>query len=204
MTPKFNSDIDIDMGDRDQLLSLVKHLPASIREDKTVRRHNTGVYPTRIPYDPITGMSAIDYREAESRGYVKLDILNVSIYRLVRDENHLTSLMRDPDWSMLTDRTVMEKIIHINRHYDTMMRMPEPINSIPRMAMFLALIRPGKRHLIGKTWREVAESIWNKDGDLYTFKKSHAVAYANLVVVNMNLYEEMPTAFSEQGLSTDA
>jgi DNA polymerase III alpha subunit len=56
------------------------------------------------------------------------------------------------------------------------------------MAMFLAVIRPAKRHLIGKTWKEVAETVWDKPSDdSYFFKKSHAVAYAHLVAVNMNL-----------------
>lgn len=200
---KFNSDIDIDCADRQLVIDRIQCTAASIREGKYPKRHNTGVYVTDIPYDPSTETSSLDYREAEERGYIKLDLLNVNLYTMVRDEEHLVSLMREPDWTMLNDRTIMERMIHIHRHYDTMRRMPEPINSIPRMAMFLALIRPGKRHLIGKTWQEVGESIWDKDGDLYTFKKSHAVAYAQLVVVNMNLYEENPMAFASQELSTD-
>ena len=69
--------------------------------------------------------------------------------------------------------------------------MPEPIDSIPRLAMFLSVIRPGKRHLIGKPWAEVAKTIWEPQQDgSYTFKKSHSLAYAHLVVVHMNLLEE--------------
>jgi hypothetical protein len=68
--------------------------------------------------------------------------------------------------------------------------MPEPIDSIPRLAMMLAVIRPGKKHLIGKTWRDIAKTVWDKGSDGYTFKKSHAIAYAQLVVVHMNLLEE--------------
>jgi DNA polymerase III alpha subunit len=68
--------------------------------------------------------------------------------------------------------------------------MPEPVDTIPRLAMFLALIRPAKRQLIGKSWQEVAESVWEKPvDDAYYFKKSHAVAYAHLVVVHMNLLD---------------
>jgi hypothetical protein len=54
--------------------------------------------------------------------------------------------------------------------------------------MCLALIRPAKRHLIGKTWTEIGQEIWTKpeNGDYY-FKKAHAVAYAQVVVVQMNL-----------------
>jgi DNA polymerase III alpha subunit len=56
------------------------------------------------------------------------------------------------------------------------------------MAMFLAIIRPAKRHLIGKTWQEAAKTIWDKPtDDSYHFKKAHAVAYAHLVAVHMNL-----------------
>jgi hypothetical protein len=68
--------------------------------------------------------------------------------------------------------------------------MPESLDSIPRLAMFLAVIRPAKRHLIGKIWKEVNDTVWDKDHTGYSFKKSHAVAYAHLVVVHMNLLEE--------------
>jgi DNA polymerase III alpha subunit len=56
--------------------------------------------------------------------------------------------------------------------------------------MFLALIRPAKKHLIGQAWKEVSKTIWDKNTEGYSFKKSHAVAYAQLVVVHMNLLEE--------------
>jgi hypothetical protein len=55
--------------------------------------------------------------------------------------------------------------------------------------MVLALLRPGKKHLIGLPWKEVAETVWDKGSDGYSFKKSHAIAYAQLVVVHMNLLE---------------
>jgi hypothetical protein len=183
---KFKSDIDIDLGDRDKLLSLISHTKASIRKDE-VKRHNTGVYVTDIPYDPVNDMSSIDYVEAEDRGYLKLDLLNVHVYNQVRDEKHLVELMDDPDWNILNDPAIVEKLIHLGNHYNTLRKMPEPVNSIPRLAMFLAVIRPGKKHLIGGTWNEVAKTIWDREEGTYTFKKSHAVAYAHLVVVHMNL-----------------
>jgi hypothetical protein len=71
-----------------------------------------------------------------------------------------------------------------------MTSMPEPIDSITRMAMFLAVIRPGKKHLIGKSWREVSQTVWSKDADGYAFKKSHSIAYAHLVAVHANLLTE--------------
>ncbi len=183
---RFNSDIDIDLGDREKLLSVIDHTKASIRKDE-IKKHNTGIYVTDIPYDPINDMSALDYELAEERGYFKLDILNVHVYNQIQDENHLIQLMRDPDWSLLNNSKFVEQLIHLGNHYNTLRKMPEPVNSIPRLAMFLAVIRPGKKHLIGRTWNEVAKTIWDREEGTYTFKKSHAVAYAHLVVVHMNL-----------------
>ena len=185
---KFKSDIDIDFGDRTQALDLLKHIPASILRDGNLIKHNTGVYVTDIPQDPFTGMASIDYELAEDRGYTKLDFLNVSLYTQIKSESHLQELIaQEPEWDRLYDPEFCAKLIHIGNHYETLIRMPEAVNTIPRMAMLLAVIRPAKRHLIGKSWKEVAETVWDKQDEGYAFKKSHAVAYAHLVAVNMNL-----------------
>ena len=183
---KFKSDIDIDLGDRDKLLSIINHTPASIRKNE-IKKHNTGIYVTDIPYDPINNLSALDYEDAEDRGYLKLDILNVHVYNKINDEKHLIESMNEPDWSRLNDPSFVEQLIHLGNHYNSLRKMPEPVNSIPRLAMFLAAIRPAKKHLIGKSWAEVSKTIWDKEEGTYSFKKSHAVAYAHLVVIHMNL-----------------
>lgn len=188
---KFKSDIDIDFADRDQALAVLDVVPSGIIRDDKLLKHNTGVHPTDIPQDPFTGWASLDYKQAEDRGYIKLDLLNVNVYKQVRDEVHLVELMREPDWTKLYDRAICEQLIHINNHYDTMLKMPEPIDSIPRLAMFLSVIRPAKRHLIGRTWKEVAEDVWEKPTDeTYYFKKAHAISYSQLVVVNLNLLAE--------------
>jgi hypothetical protein len=187
---KFNSDIDIDFADRTKILEHIQHIPAAMRNVDPIRKHASGVYVTDIPYDAINDMANIDYSIAEKRGYLKLDLLNVHVYNNVRDEQHLIELMREPDWDKLNDRIFVEKLIHLSNHYASIKRMPEPINSIPRLAMFLAIIRPGKKHLVGKYWKEVAESVWDKSSDGYTFKKSHSIGYAHLVVVHMNILSE--------------
>ena len=187
---RIDSDVDIDFGDRDKLLKLIKHTPAAMRNANPMRKHATGVYVTDIPYDPINDMASIDYVEAEKRGYFKLDLLNVHVYSQVKDELHLATLMREPNWDNLNKREFVEKLIHLGNHYQSLQKMPSPVNSIPRLAMFLALIRPAKRHLIGESWVEVSKTIWDKNSDGYSFKKSHAIAYAHLVVVHMNLLEE--------------
>ena len=190
---KFKSDIDIDVADRDQALAVVKHTAASIIRDNKIAKHNTGVYFTDIPQDPCTGRASVDYEAAEQLGYIKVDVLNVGLYQQVQSEQHLQDLMQqEPAWDKLYDPDFCAKLIHIGAHYDTLIRFPEAVNSIPRLAMFLACIRPAKRYLIGRTWREVAESVWEKPADgSYAFKRSHGVAYAHLVAVNMNLLTQV-------------
>ncbi len=184
---KFQSDIDIDFADREQVLNLLNVTPASIIRDGQLNRHNTGVYATDIPVDPFSGSASLDYQAAEDRGYMKLDLLNVHVYRQIKSEAHLIKLMREPDWTKLYDKSICDQLIHVNGHYDLLLQMPEPVDSIPRLAMFLAIIRPAKRHLAGKTWKEVAATVWDKVEGEYAFKKSHSVAYSQLVVVNLNL-----------------
>lgn len=187
----FKSDIDIDLANRDEIIKLLNIIPASIIKEDNISKHNTGVYLTDIPVNPFTNSAAIDYKQAEDRGYFKIDLLNVNLYKQVKNEEHLISLMQEPDWNKLYNKDICEQLIHINHHYDTLIKMPEPVNSIARLAMFLAIIRPAKRHLIGKSWREVSETIWDKPlDDSYYYKKSHAISYANLVVVNLNLLDE--------------
>jgi hypothetical protein len=187
---KFKSDIDIDFGNRELALACINHTRASQLKDGQLVSHNTGVYVTDMPQDPFTGLAGIPYDQAEDRGYVKLDLLNVSLYQRVQSEAHLLALMEQtPDWARFnSDREFFEQLIHVNNHWELLKRMPDPVDSIPRLAMFLAVIRPAKRSLVGQSWKDVAERVWERPvDDTYYFKKSHAVAYAHLVVVNMNL-----------------
>lgn len=189
---KFTSDIDIDVGDREKALVYFKQTPASILRDSGLIKHNTGVYFTDIPKDPFTGFATVDHKTAEDRGYIKLDILNVGLYSQVKNEQHLDQLLaQEPAWERLYDKDFCSKLIHIGNHYDTLVKMPEAVNTIEKLAMFLAVIRPAKRHLIGKPWTEVEKTVWKKPtDDSYYFKKAHAISYSHLVVVNVNLISE--------------
>jgi hypothetical protein len=56
------------------------------------------------------------------------------------------------------------------------------------MAAFISVIRPGKAHLQNQAWDRVFESVWDGDSSQgYTFKHSHAISYAALVALHMNL-----------------
>jgi hypothetical protein len=149
------------------------------------------VYFTEIPHDHNL-RSTLDYKEAEERGYFKVDVLNVSVYEQVKSEEHLVHLMTtEPPWEKLYEQEFCEKLIHIGNYFDVISSLPDVIDSIPRLMMFIAMIRPSKKHLIGKSWSEVAKTIWEKPTDgSYAFKQAHACAYSHLVVVNMNLLNE--------------
>jgi len=181
-------DIDIDFADRDHALKFIKHIPAAIKDPNgTFKKHNTGVYCTPIPHNPVNNLSNIDYKEAEERGYLKLDFLNVSIYKDVRDEEHLKTLMEtEPLWDLLEQDDFSSLLFHVNGH-GNILRQMKP-KSILQLAAVLAMIRPAKRHLIGMDWTTVMTTIWTKpEDDEYYFKKAHAVAYAVAIVVQMNL-----------------
>jgi hypothetical protein len=182
-----SADVDIDLADREQVLKLIQHVSARQIVDGCVRRHNSGVYITDIPRDPVNQCAAIDYQEAKQRGYFKIDLLNMTVYQLVRDQAHYDSMLaQEPPWCRLQERDFCEKIAHIGNHYDLVHQL-QPDN-IPRMAMLLAVIRPAKRHLAQGGWSAIAKDIWTRpQDDSYFFKKSHAVGYAQLVALHMNL-----------------
>ncbi len=185
-----SADIDIDFADRSHALDLIKHVPARQTVDGKVRKHNSGIYVTDIPYDVVHQCAAIEYQEAEQRGYFKLDFLNVSVYQLITDPDHYqTMLAKSPSWNRLwEDADWAAKLVHVG-NYVSLLNIMRP-DSIARMAAFISIIRPGKAHLQGKSWEEVFRTVWDGDDSLgYTFKKSHAISYAALVALHMNLLD---------------
>ena len=68
--------------------------------------------------------------------------------------------------------------------------------SIEQLAAVLAIIRPAKRQLMYKQWSDIMKEVWVKPTDgSYFFKKSHAVAYAQAIVVQMNLLQKHKYSF---------
>ena len=177
-------DIDIDFADRDVILEKLNHRVAKL---DTGKKHNTGVYFTEIPHNPVDNLATIDYDEAEERKYFKIDFLNVFIYKQVKDEEHLIKLMtKDPLWDLLTEAEFSNQLFHVGEH-STLLKKLSP-KSIEQLAATLAIIRPAKRHLENEPWDNIMKQVWTKPKDgSYFFKKAHAVAYAHAIVVHMNL-----------------
>lgn len=182
-------DIDIDFYDRDKALAVIRHIPASRLENGEYKKHNTGVYLNSIPVDPVSNFASIDYVTAEQRGYFKIDFLNVSIYKDIASEADIDRLLSvEPLWDLLEQEEFCNLIFHVNGYHD-LIKTLKP-RSIEQLSMFLAILRPGKKHLIlscqEKGWDSVKDEIWEKTDGEYSFKKSHAVAYAHAIVVQMN------------------
>jgi hypothetical protein len=185
-----SADIDIDLADREQLLKLIQAVPARQLHQGQVRRHNSGVYPTNIPYDPVNECAAIDYEQAEQLGYFKIDLLNMSVYQLVKSPEHYQELLaQQPNWSRLwTDSAWAQQLVHIGNYTELLVAMKP--DSIPRMAAFISIIRPGKAHLQNRPWPEVFATVWDGDDSQgFVFKHSHAIGYAALVTLHMNLLQ---------------
>ena len=186
-----SADIDLDLADRNQLLNLIQATPARQLHQGQVRRHNSGVYVTDIPYDPVNSCASIDYEQAEQLGYFKIDLLNMSVYQLIKSPEHYEQIEgQEPAWSRLwTDTEWAKQLVHIGNYTDLLASMKP--DSIPRMAAFISIIRPGKAHLQNRPWSEVFESVWNGDASKgFVFKHAHAIGYAALVSLHMNLLSQ--------------
>lgn len=183
-------DIDIDLADRDQLLKLVKHIPASMIKAGEPVRHNTGVYFQNVSWDIDTGLAVVDYESAEHQGYFKIDLLNVHLYKQVKSEQHLDQLLaQEPMWEMLEHEDIVNQLTHLNGNFEVVSKLKPA--SILELAACLAIIRPSKRYLLGKDWATIMQEVWTAPADGgYYFKKAHALAYAHLVAVHMNLLVE--------------
>lgn len=185
---KIDTDIDIDVADRDFILKHLPHVSALAKDNEA--KHNVGVYFQNIPRNPLNGYASINFEDAQDLGYFKIDILNNHIYENVKDEEHLNKLVnQEPIWSLLEYDEIIEQMVHIHSYANIVKRMKP--TTVEQLAMVLAMIRPAKKHLVGKDWDTIKETIWNKPKDgSYHFKKSHSIAYSISIVVQLNLLVE--------------
>ena len=95
-------------------------------------------------------------------------------------------MIQEPDWDMLKDQKIVDQLFHLNGHFNIVSKL-QP-KTIEQLAAVLAIIRPAKRYLVNANWEDILKEVWVKPSDgSYFFKKSHAVAYAQAIVVQMNL-----------------
>ncbi|WGH49629.1 hypothetical protein [Alishewanella phage vB_AspM_Slickus01] len=158
-------------------------------ETQRILPHPSGVYLEDVPVDSVTNNCAFDYKYGDSLGFMKVDILTNKSYDRFRTKEELTKFSEmTPDWNKLLDENIVSRLPHIANHYDVITKI-QP-NSIEELADVIALIRPAKINLIplyrGKTI-SVRKRLYSRplDGTAY-FKKSHAIAYAVMIVAVLN------------------
>ena len=183
-------DIDIDFKDRSELIDLLKPVIASRIDTQGVHKHNVGVYFQDIPLDPTSGQASLDYKVAEELGYTKIDFLNLNIYQGVESIEHLDRLVaQEPIWELLEERSIVEKLFQLNSEINTDVCLGMKPRTLEELAIVIAIVRPGKQYLIGKSWETIRKEIW-QPSEKYYYKKSHAFGYAMVIAVQLNLIVE--------------
>ncbi len=187
-------DIDLDTKDRPYAASLFPEAvrATQISENRLVP-HNSGLYFQKIKVDPTTGNATLPYDWAEECGYFKVDLLPNHVYDLVKDQRELDELLdAEVNWDWFLDKRFYNnvnsryRLTHLSNYHSLMRQYPP--KSVEDIAIMIALIRPAKKHLKGKPWDHIKRSIWVKsENEKYAFKKSHAVAFALLVVLHAQL-----------------
>lgn len=187
-------DIDIDFKpDFDPLEYFPQAVRASMVKDGEIKKHPAGAYLQNIAKDKITDLSAIPYEQAEDLGYFKVDFLHITLLEPFENKKEIRALLKiEPDWTLLEEQETVEKLFQIHRHFDIVYRIKP--KSIDELADCIALIRPGKRHLLEQYTDPsmrvmVREEIYRKpeDSEKYYFKRAHAIAYAMNIVLQLHL-----------------
>ena len=184
-------DIDVDVPptfDR----ALFPWARAAVVRGGKMTPHPCGMYPQTIPVDPLTGLAAIPYDSAEDLGYFKIDFLHLNVYEHFKERAEIDKLVNtEPDWTQLLLQSNHPKLFQLANHGELLLKLKP--QSILELADVLALIRPGKRQLVPlyQKDKEMARRLlWSKDDSGYSFKKSHALGYAYVLVLQLHLMEQ--------------
>ena len=186
-------DVDIDVHPTFRPEDYFKRwVRAAVVKDGKVQAHPVGVYPQAMAQDPYTKLAAIPYEEAEDLGYLKVDFLHLNVYALFKSRQEIEELVKkEPDWTLLQLPSTWAKLFQLAKHGDLLQKVKP--RSVVELADCMALIRPGKKGLLGLYLKEreaCRRGLYAKDDEGYSFKKSHALAYALVVVLQLHLIEQ--------------
>lgn len=163
---------------------------AALIKDEKISQHPCGYYPQSIYKDELTQLSAIPYEQAEELGFFKVDFLHLSIYDHFQSKEEITELLKiEPNWNLLLDKNNVVKLFQLSKHYDLLIKL-QPKN-IEDLADAIALIRPGKYNLVPLyvKQKDIIRKILYEQTDEFSFKRSHAIAYAHVIVLQLHLIE---------------
>jgi len=188
----FSADIDIDVIDVDHKKYGVRAIIYDAQRSK-IKPHTSGIYfNDGMPYDPDTMLAVIPYEEAESLGFHKMDLLTSNSYAEFTSKEEIRDMAsRIPDWSLFLNEAFVKELPQLHKAYPILNRLKP--SSIEDLADVLALMRPGKIDLIESYIEDKAATrtvLYSKVDDIY-FKKSHAIAYATLLVALVNKFQSL-------------
>lgn len=194
-------DVDIDV--KSHTKKEVYGIRASIYnpDRKELQPHPSGVYiDCGMPVDPVTGLAPVDYEAAAELGFIKIDLLTNTAYDgFETKDDVLKAFQKEPNWDSLQDPQFVAKLPHIANHFE-LVELIKP-RSIQELADLLALIRPGKTHLIDDYLEHperTRKNLYRRPvNNQYWFKYSHAIAYAALIVTRMNYLAETDPSLTE-------
>jgi len=185
--------MDIDVDCRSDFIptevfaSVVK---ASLLQDEKLKPHPCGVYFQDVPTDPLSGLSAIPYNQAEDLGCFKVDFLHVHVYDHFTSREEIKELLKhDPDWKLMEIPSVVGQLFQVSKHHELLNQLKPA--SILELADCLAIIRPQKRYLKDLYLRNRSEArkhLYTKEpGEGYAFKKAHAICYSMVIVLQLHM-----------------
>ena len=186
-------DIDIDFAPSfDPRTIFPQAIPASMVRDGDLAKHPCGHYLQNIPVDAVTGWAAIPYEEAEVMGYFKIDFLHLTTLDYFESKREIRALLkRPPKWDLLLDEENVSKLFQISKHHSVISQVKP--RSVQELADIIALIRPNKRHLLQdykKNKEKIRPQLYRQGSDdKSSFKRSHSVAYAMTIVLQLHLIE---------------
>lgn len=187
-------DIDIDFPSNFNLNDVIKEaIPASMVKKGELSAHPCGYYFQTIPVDSHTNLAAIPYDRAMEIGYFKIDFLHLSLLDNFSSKQEIRDLLKaEPNWSLLTRSDVVPKLFQLHKNHSLLSKVRP--RSVQEVADCIALIRPFKRDYLAPYLLDrdkVRPYLYrSSDDDKSSFKKSHAIAYALTVVLQLHLIQQ--------------
>lgn len=185
-------DLEISKSGKKSLSELMSDcLPASVlrERDGTLVQHGKGYYRFDGSVAAVGGLCAVPYAEAEELGMFKMDLTTQGVCDFVGSSERLRDMLayiEDGrfDWDCLLNPERYDgskrKIYQLSNHMELMMEIRP--DSIERLAMACALVRPNKGQLreAAMAGERIGEEIWIVEGGS-DLKKPHALSLAMMI-----------------------
>lgn len=193
-------DIDIDTPSKFDPKDIFPDVTsASMINDGRYRKHPAGVYFQQVPTEPTLGVASIPYNYAPYFNLFKVDFLHLTMLDHFDSKEQIRALIKqEPNWELLTDPDVVPELFQLKNHYDVLSWIKP--QSVQELADCVALIRPGKRHLLDQykiDTRGTRLELYKQPLPKGCFKKAHAIAYAFNIILQLHAIQKVKTGYCE-------